>query len=216
MNRCQIIRKNGSPIVHPLNLRGPVLPPNSNFLGQNWSFTSFDDPNHCISSVIFLVIPWNESVSCIYSNTESPLYQHQREQSITAETFCERAEVKPCLSCGEFHNSRWPLTADHGKEEKLGFMANCPKTPAFNQTHTFCRNQPVMTSVLLNEQVREEQKQWKDDSQLSSEDVMEWRSGWSDSDSQSVNEADSKLMRRIDWRLLPWMCVLYALSLIDR
>ena len=55
-----------------------------------------------------------------------------------------------------------------------------------------------------------------DDSQSLPDDFKEWKSSWSDSDSESVNESDSKLMRRIDWRLLPWMCTLYALSLIDR
>ena len=66
------------------------------------------------------------------------------------------------------------------------------------------------------EQVLEDQKQVKNDPQLLTEEVKEWRSGWSDSDSESVNITESKLIRRIDWRLLPWMCVLYALSLIDR
>ena len=42
-------------------------------------------------------------------------------------------------------------------------------------------------------------------------------SGWSNiDDTESRSDDDSKLMRRVDWRLLPWMCLLYALSLIDR
>jgi hypothetical protein len=47
------------------------------------------------------------------------------------------------------------------------------------------------------------------------EDVKDW-SHWSDTDSETFDPEDTKLMRRIDWRLLPWMCILYALSLIDR
>jgi len=47
------------------------------------------------------------------------------------------------------------------------------------------------------------------------EDFKDW-SHWSDTDSETIDVEDTKLMRRIDWRLLPWMCVLYALSLIDR
>lgn len=38
----------------------------------------------------------------------------------------------------------------------------------------------------------------------------------SDVNPEAMAREDSKLMRRVDWRLLPWICVLYALSLIDR
>jgi hypothetical protein len=69
---------------------------------------------------------------------------------------------------------------------------------------------------ISNEKGYEDRKKWTSDSQSFTEDAREWKSGWSDSDSESVNVADSKLTRKIDWRLLPWMCILYALSLIDR
>jgi hypothetical protein len=36
------------------------------------------------------------------------------------------------------------------------------------------------------------------------------------SDDESLMINDRKLMRRIDMRLLPWLCLLYGLSLIDR
>jgi hypothetical protein len=36
------------------------------------------------------------------------------------------------------------------------------------------------------------------------------------SDAESLIINDRKLMRRIDMRLLPWLCLLYGLSLIDR
>jgi len=36
------------------------------------------------------------------------------------------------------------------------------------------------------------------------------------SDVESLIVNDRKLMRRIDIRLLPWLCLLYGLSLIDR
>lgn len=29
-------------------------------------------------------------------------------------------------------------------------------------------------------------------------------------------QSDKQLIRRIDWHLLPWLCVLYGLSLLDR
>ena len=35
-------------------------------------------------------------------------------------------------------------------------------------------------------------------------------------DVESLLINDRKLMRRIDIRLLPWLCLLYGLSLIDR
>ena len=35
-------------------------------------------------------------------------------------------------------------------------------------------------------------------------------------DSESFIASDRKLIRRIDWHLLPWICILYALSLVDR
>ena len=34
--------------------------------------------------------------------------------------------------------------------------------------------------------------------------------------SESFIASDRKLIRRIDWHLLPWICILYALSLVDR
>jgi len=37
-----------------------------------------------------------------------------------------------------------------------------------------------------------------------------------DSDMESLIVNDRKLIRRIDIRLLPWLCLLYALSLVDR
>jgi hypothetical protein len=36
------------------------------------------------------------------------------------------------------------------------------------------------------------------------------------SDAESLIINDRKLIRRIDMRLLPWLCLLYGLSLIDR
>lgn len=35
-------------------------------------------------------------------------------------------------------------------------------------------------------------------------------------DTESFLFSDRKLIRRIDWHLLPWICILYALSLVDR
>jgi len=29
-------------------------------------------------------------------------------------------------------------------------------------------------------------------------------------------ESERRLVRKIDWHLLPWICLLYALALIDR
>ena len=53
------------------------------------------------------------------------------------------------------------------------------------------------------------------DDERRDEESKDW-SRWSDTDSGFVEMEDAKLVRRIDWRLLPWMCVLYAMSLIDR
>lgn len=38
----------------------------------------------------------------------------------------------------------------------------------------------------------------------------------SNDDTESFASGDKKLIRRIDWHLLPWICILYALSLVDR
>lgn len=35
-------------------------------------------------------------------------------------------------------------------------------------------------------------------------------------DTESFIASDRKLIRRIDWHLLPWICILYSLSLVDR
>jgi hypothetical protein len=37
-----------------------------------------------------------------------------------------------------------------------------------------------------------------------------------DEDVDSLIAKDKKLIRKIDFRLLPWICLLYALSLVDR
>jgi len=37
-----------------------------------------------------------------------------------------------------------------------------------------------------------------------------------DQEDESELKNDSKLVRKIDFHLLPWLCLLYALSLIDR
>lgn len=33
---------------------------------------------------------------------------------------------------------------------------------------------------------------------------------------EALDAGDKQLIRRIDWHLLPWICILYALSLVDR
>ena len=37
-----------------------------------------------------------------------------------------------------------------------------------------------------------------------------------DESGDSFIKSDKKLVSKIDWHLLPWICILYALSLIDR
>jgi len=46
--------------------------------------------------------------------------------------------------------------------------------------------------------------------------VTSKKSVFLNSDVESLLINDRKLMRRIDIRLLPWLCLLYGLSLIDR
>jgi hypothetical protein len=46
--------------------------------------------------------------------------------------------------------------------------------------------------------------------------LLSTRSFLLDSDDESLIVNDSKLIRRIDFRLLPWLCLLYAISLVDR
>jgi hypothetical protein len=41
------------------------------------------------------------------------------------------------------------------------------------------------------------------------------RDSWVE-DSESFIASDRNLIRRIDWHLLPWICILYSLSLVDR
>lgn len=114
--------------------------------------------------------------------------------------------------------------ADDGKEENLDITAKCSLSirlgcnirAVASRVHRYFIEEQLAAMLIPAEQVLEDQKQVKNDPQLLTEEVKEWRSGWSDSDSESVNITESKLIRRIDWRLLPWMCVLYALSLIDR
>lgn len=37
-----------------------------------------------------------------------------------------------------------------------------------------------------------------------------------DEDAETLIVKDKKLVRKIDFRLLPWICLLYSLSLVDR
>lgn len=114
--------------------------------------------------------------------------------------------------------------ADDGKEENLDITAECSLwirlgcniRAVASRVHRYFIEKQLAAMLVPAEPVFEDQKQGNNDPQFLTEDLKEWRSGWSDSDSESVNMTESKLMRRIDWRLLPWMCVLYALSLIDR
>jgi hypothetical protein len=43
-----------------------------------------------------------------------------------------------------------------------------------------------------------------------------YRHDSTDDDTESLTAGEKKLVRRIDWHLLPWICILYALSLVDR
>jgi hypothetical protein len=37
-----------------------------------------------------------------------------------------------------------------------------------------------------------------------------------DAPSEYSSDSERRLVRKIDWHLLPWICLLYALALIDR